>query len=177
MDDIIKKAYERRDGLSRRRDALRSELEAIESELRELEGFFSVAERYGAVRPRVVIRKSGEMPRTIWPERQSIEEWAALTANQIRFGEKTKAIAEQAAEIIKREGAMTSRRILEAMDAQGSGSLIPGREPKARISYLSAILSKDERFRSDKDLGGYVLKENTPPDEGQAGSDDASKLI
>jgi hypothetical protein len=85
---------------------------------------------------------------------------------------KRKEIVELTRQIIHERGPMTARRILQYLDAKGVGQqLVSGRDEKARVSYLSAVLSRDPMFVSNREMGGYMLKEEAPSDERLKGPD------
>ncbi|MFP3541031.1 hypothetical protein, partial [Pseudomonas sp. SIMBA_044] len=98
-------------------------------------------------------------------------------ARPVPHGSKRKIITDSAREIIRDHGPASARRILEFLDAKGIGAVVPGRDDKQRVGYVSAVLSRDPMFTSDRDLGGYMLTEEAPPAEGQEGPKDIKDLL
>jgi hypothetical protein len=70
-------------------------------------------------------------------------------------------IAVAAAEVIATSGPMGSRRMVQLIEAKGV--IIGGAD---KVGSLSAVLSRDDRFKSNRAAGGWVLvqsrKEETP---------------
>ena len=188
MDEVFEKASKRREELKDRRRKLQMQIAQVEAELRELESFFQVAVRFGAKATIDAVDAedaaqqlssfAGPRSGTQWPGFQT-ETVNAVTGRNafvhgvvgvgigsvaVPHGSKTKVIVNLARDIIRMQGPLPARRILELIDQSGAGeALIPGRDEKGRISYLSAVLSKDERFESDRDAGGYKLVEPEGP--------------
>lgn len=191
MDEVFERASKRRSQLQDARRKLRTQLEEVDAELKELDGFFNVAARFGGKEPSSLreapVKSSAFVGPRQWPEVHPAQPWpgdkgSSLSnmiagAHAVPHGSKTRLIVHLARDIVKAHGALPARRILELLDQIGAGeTLIPGRDIKGRISYLSAVLSKDERFKSDRDAGGYMLaEEETPRAEGQEGPKDSQQ--
>lgn len=184
MDDILERAAERMKELEARQRKLQTMLADVERELAQFENFFAVASKLGAGTPAMTLMgttaaEAANATRTVavWPPQGRSDSWENFTrvAAGATHGSKSRVIAEAAIKIISERGPLSSRKILEALDEKGIGqTLVPGRDEKGRIGYLSAVLSKDERFVSDRDAGGYIVvapKEETPPTGGQEGLD------
>ena len=157
--DILEKAEGRRSTLQKQREQLMETIDKIDAELRDLEGFFKVAARLqntsNALRNARVVTAEWPIP----------ADAATRTLVNLAQGNKAHAIAKEAIEIIRRHGPQTARGVLELMDANGLGNLVsPDKDKSARISYVSSVLSKDERFASDREKGGYVLVEQKEKD-------------
>jgi hypothetical protein len=193
MDEVLEKARKRREELVDRRRKLQMQMAQVDGELKELESFFLVAVRFGAkdaidtinaqdaAQQLASLAAQGPWSGTQWPGFQA-EVVDGVTGRNafihgvvgvgaggvaVPHGSKTKVIVNLARDIIRALGPLPARRILEMIDQSGAGeALIPGRDEKGRISYLSAVLSKDERFESDRDAGGYKLVEQEGPPPG-----------
>ena len=170
MDRVLERAAQRRDELLHRRRKLVEQITQVEGELKELDGFFSVAARFGAKENSMqdAARQLAGLAAGAWPAGEQaggVPLSAFVQGVQgVPHGSKTKAIVTMSREIISEHGALPARKILDMLDERGAGeTLIPGRDVKGRISYLSAVLSKDEQFKSDRDAGGYTLAEAEGP--------------
>ena len=181
MDEVFEKASKRREELKDRRRKLHMQIAQVEGELRELESFFQVAVRFGAKATidAVTAEDAAQQLSSLagpgpWlPGVQAeigggggvpLNAFVHGVIGGVPHGSKTKVIVNMARDIIRAQGPLPARRILELIDQSGAGeALIPGRDEKGRISYLSAVLSKDERFESDRDAGGYKLVEPEGP--------------
>ena len=171
MDQVLKRAEKHRDELVQRRKKLSEQLALIDRELNDLDGFFAVAARFGSKEESMqdAARQLASLAFNQWPGPGEQAKGVPLNgliagAQSLPHGSKTKVIVNLARELIKLHGPMSARRILELIDKHGQGeALIPGRDEKGRTSYLSAVLSKDGRFESDRDAGGYKLAEPEGP--------------
>lgn len=159
--DILDRATSRRAFLQDRRRRLLAQLEGVDAELRDLEGFFKVAASLQDGPPKPPFGGSRfPDPAKAWPFPGTASIGTEINPLTVAHGSKTRYIVNSARKIIKQHGALPARRILQMLDDQGLGSvLIPGKDEKGRVSYLSAVLSKDDRFASDRDAGGYILVE------------------
>ncbi|KVO21398.1 hypothetical protein WJ74_02880 [Burkholderia ubonensis] len=156
--DILEKARVRRDSLQKQREQLMETVDRINAELGDLAQFFKIAERLQA---NSVVSGSTQMA-PAWPHATDV---AIKTLGALAQGNKSQMIARQAMEIIKQHGPQTARGVLKLMDENGLGELVsPDKDINARISYVSSVLSKDERFASDREKGGYVLVEQKQKD-------------
>ena len=72
-----------------------------------------------------------------------------------RAGSKKDRILNAAAGIYLAAGAMQTRPMVERLESQGVA--VSGADLKSKIGALSALLSRSDRFKSDKAAGGWVL--------------------
>jgi hypothetical protein len=135
MDNIIAKAKQRHEALTIKAERLKAELDIIFSEIRELDGFFKVTEKLEA-------------------ELDPAREAARQTS-------KRALITNFAQSAISRIGAMTSSMVLDEIDKAGHADWVGGKDRRGRVSNISALLSRDTRFVSDRQAGGYILKANS----------------
>jgi hypothetical protein len=182
MDDIFERASKKRDDLQVRRRRLAAALAEVEVELKEIDSFFAVASRLGANIPsQTETIASDDSPVSAANLGRVLAAWSHGTTavsgvaakGAVPHGAKTRLIVDSARDILRQHGTgLPARRILELMDRKGVGQVLVrgGRDDKSRIAYLSAVLSRDATFKSDRDAGGYVLaEEEAPPTEGQEG--------
>lgn len=95
-----------------------------------------------------------QMLSELWPDNMLVRRRTTKTQKEL--------VVEAATEIILAEGPMLSRAIAERMKARGIE--LGGADP---ASAVSSILSRDDKFESDRAAGGWVLtsphKETPPP--------------
>lgn len=174
------KLQEQKSRLEKEFAELKKRLAEVEGELSDIERFFTVAAKLSDEMSPVQrglpdfpfrghSRSAEDRGMMLPPKADSrsfvITAQGVIDPEDLRHGEKGRMIRTEAEQIIRTAGPLTARGILEIMDKRGTGSLVTGSDEKSRVSYLSAILSRDDRFESDRSQGGYVLKDtkkNTP---------------
>lgn len=186
--DMLERARARQDKLRAAKDRLEKELSAlgkriaeINSELAAMGSFFEVAAKLSDEASSPVQRGLPAFPFRGRPRSErdlgmvgppeagegmvTVYSHGLGSTGEVPHGVKGRLICSTAADIIQKHGPRSARRILEEMDRAGAGKvLIPGDDEKMRVSYLSAVLSKDHRFGSDRSKGGYVLIEDEEDD-------------
>lgn len=161
MSNIIQLAAERRQELrseianiASEIDRLKKEQESATAELLELDAFFRVAAKLD--------------PTPVSPQEETADTTLHIRRTRA-YGAKKEQIVAFARNAIREHGAMPASRILELLDSAGLGTMVGGQDQRGRISNLSATLSRDDRFVSDRNAGGYVYKETAPQDGNQEG--------
>lgn len=162
MSDVLQRAADRQKALKEKLanisadiDRLRKEQDLATAELIELDTFFRVAAKYDSS-----------------PSEPKIDEaTASAVFNELfgGYGSKKRTIVEFSRDAIKKHGPMPASRIVQLMDEAGIGSVVGGKDSRSRASNLSAILSRDDHFYSDREAGGYRYKETAPQDGNQEG--------
>lgn len=141
-DNVLGKARQRHDILTANAARLQVELDRILSEIKDLDGFFRVAEKLADVVP---------------------------TREVFRQASKRALITDFAKDAILRSGALSSSMILDEIEKTGHGGWVGGKDRRARVSNIAALMSRDARFVSDRQAGGYLLKDTAPSGENHHG--------
>lgn len=144
MVDLYEKALQRRDKLRAFVKKTEKRIANVLPELNDLEAYCRVHEKLGDTQ-----EQPHAKPKLVFKDRKKPE-----------YGDKVKRMREYARQMISKYGPLTSRGVLEKLDAIDVGQdLIPGNDLRKRLSYMSSVMSRDNNLEQDREAGGYVIKQ------------------
>lgn len=141
MEPIVAKALERREVAEKKAEQAREEMNRWLAEVEEIDVFLKMAKSLKAE------IASGEV------------------IEGTKIPSKRELITNFALALIEARGPQTARRILEEIDRVKKGDWVSGRNDRMRISNVSSLMARDQRFGSTSN-GYVVVVKQTPLDGG-----------